>query len=56
MKEQRNLKCWTCGKTTLHNLVPNEDIYECSECGGLRKVDGTPSLAEFMGLPRGKVK
>jgi len=51
--KSRNLKCWTCGKTTKHNQVPYDDVWECEICGGLRKIDGTPSLGELMNLPKG---
>ena len=55
-KEIRKLKCWTCNKTTIHNLVPGDEIYECEICGGLRRIDGTPSLGELMNLPKGNKK
>lgn len=53
MKEARKLKCWTCNTTTMHYILHEEKIYECNICGGLRKVDGSESLGELMGLSKG---
>lgn len=54
--KSRKLKCWTCDKVILHYKLPTEPIWECDKCGGLRKIDGTPSLGEMMNLPQGEQK
>ena len=54
MQEVRKLKCWNCGDSQIHYLIPGDNIYECKKCGGLRRVDGTQSLGELMGLSKGK--